>query len=161
MTEIELLKEQVKALKDLVEIQKQTIEALKAKPAQIQYMYQYLPYYNQYPHWQWQPSFINCGATGGVGGNAVVVPPSEISGNIQGNIQGSGPATVAAGGTGSISGCVSAWNVTTNNSIYSHPNNQNCTLTSSHVPDNTSGRDALGNMANSTTQSSCYLSLAK
>lgn len=70
MTNEQLL-EQIQALKELISIQKQTIEALQAQPPKIEYRYTYnWPYYNPY---QFQ------GAQGGAG-----VTVSNGTGYVQG-----------------------------------------------------------------------------
>lgn len=59
MTNEQLL-EQIQALKELISIQKQTIDALKALPPKIEYRYTYYqPYYSQ--------PYIYGGAQGGTG----------------------------------------------------------------------------------------------
>lgn len=56
MKHVQILEAKIKALEELVEIQGKTIEALKDKPVQIQYVpqhhyYPYYQWYGQYPYW--------------------------------------------------------------------------------------------------------------
>lgn len=83
----EQLSEQIQALKELVDIQKQTIAALKAQPPKIQYQHSYPLYtprgsYPLYNPWGSHIYYTYGGATSGQAGGAITAEFG--SGNISG-----------------------------------------------------------------------------
>lgn len=98
--EIEILKAQVAALKELVAIKDQTIAELKLKPNHSTvthvYEYRYPQYAYQYQQGVQYPYQVYCGGAQGQGSNQ-----NTFQGSLQGQVGGgfSGQAGQAGGGT--------------------------------------------------------------